>query len=100
LGNTELNEDIKTKEKTLEPDMKKVIIHNDDYTPLEFVVQILNEVFNLSEQQSVKIAYDVHKKDKGIVGVYPIDIAETLVDLAQKIIKSSRQPLLITLEDN
>lgn len=82
-----------------EPGMFKVILHNDDYTTMEFVVGILVEIFNKSEKEAEKIMLDVHKKGKGIAGVYIYDIANTKVQMVHKLAKEYEFPLLCTIEE-
>ena len=84
--------------KVREPDMWKVLLHNDDYTTQEFVVWILETVFKKTESEAVRIMLDVHRKGKGIAGVYPYDIADTKVTQARALAEVQEFPLLCTLE--
>ena len=59
-----------------EPDMYRVLLHNDDYTTMDFVVKILEEVFHKTQEESVAIMMSVHQKGMGVCGVYPKEIAE------------------------
>ena len=68
---------IKTKPKTKKPSLYKVILLNDDYTPMEFVVEILESFFNKSHEEALQIMLHVHQKGVGICGVFPYEIAET-----------------------
>ncbi len=86
------------KPKTKKPDMFKVLLLNDDYTPMEFVIQILLDVFHRDRDTAMRIMLHVHQKGVGICGVYSYEIAETKV---AKVIKSARQnqhPLQCTME--
>ena len=87
----------KIEEKTLlkqqEPIMAEVIMLNDDYTPMDFVVQILMSLFEKTNQEALKIMLDVHQKGSGICGVYPYDIAELKCDQAIKESRQSGYPL-------
>lgn len=88
----------KTRPKTKKPSMYKVLMLNDDYTPMDFVVQILQTFFQKSEEEAVRIMLNVHQKGVGICGVYSFEVAETKV---MQVIDSARRhehPLQCTLE--
>ena len=91
---------VQSKPKTRKPSMYKVIMLNDDYTPMEFVVMVLEQVFNRSHEESVQIMLHVHQKGVGVCGVYTYEVAETKVaqvmDLAQQ--QQHQHPLQCTLE--
>jgi len=74
-GSVKTTPDIKVRK----PKMYRVILHNDDYTSMEFVVNVLMSIFNKGEQEATKIMLDVHNKGKGECGVYTLDIAATKV---------------------
>ena len=76
-----------------------VIMHNDDFTTMEFVVEVLRTVFNKDLNTSNKIMMDVHKRGIGIVGVYPYDIAATKVAIALGMAKEEGFPFNITIEE-
>ena len=78
--------------------MYRVILHNDDYTTMEFVVHILTMIFHKSEQESERIMLDVHKKGKGVCGVYTREIAQTKVEQVRVLAKQNQYPLLATYE--
>jgi len=82
-----------------EPKQYKVILHNDDYTPMEFVVQILMEIFHKSSIESQQLMLQVHKQGKAICGIYTYEIASTKVSQVTKIAKENKYPLLSTLEE-
>ena len=90
----------KTKEekKTNKPKMWKVIIHNDDYTPMDYVVSILSKYFGHATDVAVNIMLDVHEKGKGIAGVYTYDIAETKAAITNQNARNRNYPLLTTIE--
>jgi len=88
----------KTIEKTKEPEEFKVILLNDDYTTMEFVVEILIDIFRKSTDDAFRIMLDVHQKGKGIVGVYTWDIAVTKVDQVHKLAKANEFPLQCAIE--
>jgi ATP-dependent Clp protease adaptor protein ClpS len=81
-----------------EPDLYQVVIHNDDYTPMEFVVRILQEIFNKTLDDANKIMLEVHKNGMGLCGVYPYEVAETKVNLVDNTAKSLEYPLKCALE--
>ena len=86
------------------PDVKpprqyKVILNNDDFTPLEFVVQVLMTFFAMDHAKATRIMMNVHTKGKGICGVYSHEIAETKVDQVNEYSKINQHPLLCTMEE-
>ena len=89
----------KEKIKVKKPKDYKVVMHNDDFTTMEFVVNILITVFKKDINTSNKIMMDVHKIGKGIVGVYPYDIAATRVAIALEMAKEEGFPFNITIEE-
>ena len=89
----------KTKINIREPKHYKVIMHNDDFTTMEFVVNILMTIFKKDINTSNKIMMDVHKLGKGIVGIYPYDIATTKVAMALEMAKEEGFPFNITIEE-
>ena len=86
------------KPKLKKPRMYKVIILNDDYTPMDFVVHILQAFFNLSHEKAQNIMLNVHTKGKGVCGVYTRDIAETKVEQVNDYSRQNQHPLLCTME--
>ncbi len=83
-----------------EPSMFKVIILNDDYTPMEFVVYVLQHFFLLDEITAQKIMLDVHKKGAGIAGVYTFEVAETKSYQVNKLAKENKYPLKTIIEED
>lgn len=81
-----------------EPKRYMVVLLNDDFTPMEFVVLILREFFNLDEEAATRIMLNVHTKGKGVCGVYSKDIAETKVVMVNEFAKENEHPLLCTME--
>ena len=89
----------KTRPVTKKPALFKVILHNDDYTTMEFVVQVLMAVFNKPPGEAVRIMLQVHVEGIGICGVYPYEIAETKVDLVHELARESGFPLRTSMEE-
>jgi ATP-dependent Clp protease adaptor protein ClpS len=81
-----------------EPDMYKVVLHNDDYTTKEFVVEVIQVVFHIPAIEATKIMMDVHKRGKGVVGVYTWDIAQTKVAQVRQMAKEREFPLKCSVE--
>jgi ATP-dependent Clp protease adaptor protein ClpS len=88
-----------TKQKIEKPPLFKVLLHNDDYTTMEFVVQVLKTVFHKSDADAVHIMLAVHRQGVGVAGVYTYEIAETKVNQVTQLAKSHEFPLLCTLEE-
>lgn len=85
--------------KLILPKMSKVIMLNDNYTTMEFVIMVLMEVFDKSFSQANEIMLKIHNEGQGICGVYPHDIAHTKVYIAKDKIKEAGFPLRILVED-
>ena len=92
--------DIVTQEKVelKKPKLYKVILLNDDYTPMEYVVKLIRIVFRKSENEAVNIMLMVHKKGSGVCGVYTKEIAETKVFTVEKMAKNDQHPLKCIME--
>lgn len=80
------------------PPMYKVILHNDDYTTMDFVVEVLVNVFGKSLEKAEQIMLNIHHKGKAICGIYPREIAETKVDTVHNLASSKGFPLKSTME--
>ena len=80
------------------PIMYKVLLHNDDYTPMEFVVSVLENIFRKSKEQSTQIMLKVHNDGIGLVGIFTSDIARTKQMHVQEMAKINEQPLKCTIE--
>jgi ATP-dependent Clp protease adaptor protein ClpS len=87
-----------TRDETREPSMYRVLLHNDDYTTMEFVVEVLMYVFNKSPESAAKIMLNVHQKGIGVCGSYPLEIAETKVDTVHNLARESGYPLRCSME--
>jgi ATP-dependent Clp protease adaptor protein ClpS len=88
-----------TKEDLKEPSMYKVLLHNDDYTTMEFVVDILMFVFNKSPETAMQIMLSVHEKGIGVCGVYTYEVAETKVETVHNLAKEHGFPLRCSMEE-
>jgi len=88
----------RTKPKTKKPSMYKVLMLNDDYTPMEFVVYVLEQYFSKSREEATQIMLHVHRRGVGICGVYTYDIAETKVNQVMDLARKEQHPLQCTLE--
>jgi ATP-dependent Clp protease adaptor protein ClpS len=81
------------------PPLFRVILLNDDYTPMEFVVSVLESVFGLDRTTATRIMLEVHHQGKGICGVYTYEIAETKVAQVMGLAQQHQHPLLCTMEE-
>ena len=88
----------RTEEKVKEPDQYKVIFLNDHYTPMDFVVEILMVIFHKSIEEASRIMLDVHRKGKGVVGVYTWDIAVTKAEQVHSAAQANQFPLKCIVE--
>ncbi|MEL6765798.1 MAG: ATP-dependent Clp protease adapter ClpS [Pseudomonadota bacterium] len=88
----------KTRAKTKRPSLYKVLMLNDDYTPMEFVVYVLQRFFNMDHARSVETMLTVHNKGVAVVGVYPFEVAETKVTQVMDCARSNQHPLQCTME--
>jgi ATP-dependent Clp protease adaptor protein ClpS len=82
-----------------EPKMYRVILHNDHYTTMDFVVDVLVKVFHKPTVEATKIMLDVHRRGRGICGLYTYDIAATKVQRVQQMAKMHEYPLRCTIEE-
>ena len=88
----------KTRTKTQRPPLYKVLILNDDYTPMEFVVHVLERFFGLSHSQAFEVMLTVHKKGVAVVGVFSFEVAETKVGQVMDFARRHQHPLQCTME--
>ncbi|RCU52423.1 MULTISPECIES: ATP-dependent Clp protease adapter ClpS [Corallincola] len=86
------------KPKVQPPPMYKVILNNDDYTPMDFVVEVLQTFFNLTAEQATEVMLSVHYKGKGVCGVFTAEIAETKVAQVNSYARQHEHPLLCSME--
>ena len=82
-----------------EPKQYKVLLHNDDYTPMEFVTFVLKKFFSKNETEATRIMLDVHEKGIGLAGVYSHEVAETKVIQVNQFSKSNQHPLKTSYEE-
>jgi len=85
-------------EKTEKPPLFKVLLHNDDYTTMDFVVHVLESIFNMPEDQAFRVMLNVHVQGIGIAGVYTYEIAEMKVAKTTALAREHEFPLLCTME--
>ena len=97
-GGTETGTITKTRPKTKRPNLYRVLLLNDDYTPMEFVILVLQDVFNKSREDAVQIMLHVHQKGVGECGVYPYEVAETKVTRVMDTARKNQHPLQCVME--
>jgi len=88
----------KTRRKTQRPPLYKVLILNDDYTPMEFVVHVLERFFGMTHAQAFELMLTVHKKGVAVVGVFSFEVAETKVGQVMDFARRHQHPLQCTME--
>lgn len=86
-------------EKVEEPPLYKVLLHNDDYTTMEFVVWVLESIFNMGNEQAIQVMLNVHLRGIGVAGIYTYEVAETKVDRTSALAREHEYPLLVTMEE-
>ncbi len=86
--------------KVKQPPLYRVVLINDDYTPMEFVVEILESIFGMERTRATQVMLEVHTKGKGVCGVYNFEIAETKVAQVMSVAKQHQHPLLCTMEES
>jgi ATP-dependent Clp protease adaptor protein ClpS len=105
MGNNKFDSDGGTileqqKQQVKPPPMFKVLLLNDDYTPMEFVVGTIQQFFNKSREQATHIMLKVHREGMGVCGIYPKDVAGTKVELVTQHARAHQHPLQCTMEEN
>jgi ATP-dependent Clp protease adaptor protein ClpS len=88
----------RTKPKTQRPNLYRVLLLNDDYTPMEFVVLVLQDVFNKTREDAMRVMLHVHNKGVGECGVYPYEVAETKVTRVMDTARKNQHPLQCVME--
>jgi len=81
------------------PSLYRVVVLNDDFTPMEFVVDVLQSIFGMERTRATRVMLEVHTKGKGVCGVYSYDIAETKVAQVTSVAQQQQHPLLCTMEE-
>lgn len=89
---------VKAQTRTQRPPMYKVLMLNDDFTPMEFVVHVLERLFNMSHAQALEIMLTVHRKGVAVVGVFSHEVAETKVAQVMELARRQQHPLQCTME--
>lgn len=82
-----------------EPKRYKVVLMNDDYTPMEFVVEVLNLFFGMDSDKATRVMMSVHTKGKGVCGIFSYEIAETKVDQVNEFSRLNQHPLMCVMEE-
>lgn len=88
----------RTKQETKKPDLYKVLLLNDDYTTMDFVVEVLESIFHKQPAEAFRIMMAVHTQGKGLCGVYPHEVAETKVDTVMERARENGFPLRAAME--
>ncbi len=86
-------------EKLDEPPLFKVLLHNDDFTTMDFVIWVLTGVFNMTDETAMKIMLNVHLHGVGVAGIYTYEVAEMKVDRTTALAREHEYPLLCTIEE-
>ncbi len=97
-GDSEVGIATKTRTKPKKPSQYKVLMLNDDYTPMEFVVAVLKRFFSMDLEQATRVMLHVHQKGVGVCGIFPYEVAETKVNQVMDFAKQNQHPLQCTLE--
>lgn len=95
---TVANPRTRTAKQLAKPPLYKVLLHNDHYTTMEFVVQVLQAVFHHNLERAMRIMLHVHERGVGVAGVYAMEIAETKAEKAMSMARAAEFPLLVTVE--
>jgi len=99
VGSPEVVTRTRTEKKLKQPPLFKVLLHNDDYTTMEFVVHVLQSVFNHEEAMAMQIMLHVHRKGIGVAGVYPHEVAETKIEQVHDLAREYEYPLRCSMEE-
>ncbi len=91
--------EIKEKPELEEPKLYKVVIHNDNYTTMDFVVEVIVKVFHRVPSEATRIMLEVHNKGSGVAGIYPYDIAVTKVSEVHRMAREREFPLRCSVEE-
>lgn len=88
------------KQKVKPPPMYKVLLLNDDYTPMDFVVVVLEKFFGLNREKATAVMLKVHREGKGVCGIFPRDVAATKVERVEQFARQHQHPLACVMEEN
>ena len=91
-------EEIESRSELKEPSLYRVLLHNDDYTTMEFVVEVLMKIFHKSRDEAEEIMWTVHEKGKAVCGIYTFEIAQTKAEQVKVLARQNSFPLLATIE--
>jgi ATP-dependent Clp protease adaptor protein ClpS len=97
-GGSQIGVATKTRAKTKKPSQYKVLMLNDDYTPMEFVVMVLKRFFGMDLEQATRVMLHVHQRGVGVCGIFPYEVAETKVNQVMDLARQNQHPLQCTLE--
>jgi ATP-dependent Clp protease adaptor protein ClpS len=97
-GGPSANVVVKARPRTRKPSMYKVLMLNDDYTPMEFVVHVLERFFQKNREEATRIMLHVHRRGVGVCGVYTYEVAETKVTQVMDLARQNQHPLQCTIE--
>ncbi|WP_163937674.1 ATP-dependent Clp protease adapter ClpS [Paraferrimonas sp. SM1919] len=91
-------ENVLEREALAPPPQYRVVLNNDDYTPMDFVVEILQHFFSMNLEQATEVMLEIHNKGKGVCGIYTRDIAETKAEQVNQCARANEHPLLCSIE--
>ncbi len=97
-GDSKVGLATRTRTKPKKPSLYKVLMLNDDYTPMEFVVSVLKRYFNMDMEQATRVMLHVHQRGVGVCGIFTYEVAETKVNLVLEAARANQHPLQCTLE--
>jgi ATP-dependent Clp protease adaptor protein ClpS len=97
-GRTDVGVLTRTRARTKKPSMYRVLLLNDDFTPMDFVVHVLEKFFGKTRQESTEIMLQVHRRGVGVCGVYTYEVAETKVNMVMDYARKNEHPLQCTME--
>ena len=97
-GGAEVGVATRTRTRPKKPSQYKVLLLNDDYTPMEFVVIVLKRFFRMDMEQATRVMLHVHQKGVGVCGIFPYEVAETKVNQVMDFARANQHPLQCTLE--
>lgn len=97
-GDSQVGIATKTRTKPKKPSQYKVLLLNDDYTPMEFVVMVLKRFFRMDLEEATRVMLHVHQRGVGVCGIFPYEVAETKVNQVMDFARQNQHPLQCTLE--